>query len=155
MRPASPRSRRVCALADATLPERHPYPQVFGALRHLLDALEAGQRWAEAVVRWELALLGELGFGLDLAACAATGAIDDLAYVSPRSGRAVSREAGAAYAEKLLPLPPFLAGTEGRSGFRRRYRRGGSGSPAGSWRSTCSQARAGACRRPASASSTA
>ena len=103
----------VCALADATLPERHPYPQVFRALRHLLDALEAGGQWAESVVRWELALLGELGFGLDLAACAATGAVDDLAYVSPRSGRAVSREAAAPYAEKLLPLPPFLAQSEG------------------------------------------
>ena len=103
----------VCALAEATLPERHPYPQVFGALRNLIDTLEAGGRWAEAVVRWELALLGELGFGLDLAACAATGATHDLAYVSPRSGRAVSREAGAAYAEKLLPLPPFLAGAGG------------------------------------------
>ena len=103
----------VCALADATLPERHPYPQVFEALRHLLDALEAGGQWAESVVRWELALLGELGFGLDLAACAATGAVDDLAYVSPRSGRAVSREAAAPYAEKLLPLPPFLAQSEG------------------------------------------
>ena len=102
----------VCALADATLPERHPYPQVFEAMRHLLDALEAGGPWAETVVRWELALLGELGFGLDLAACAATGAVDDLAYVSPRSGRAVSREAAAPYAEKLLPLPPFLAGAE-------------------------------------------
>ena len=100
----------VCALTEATLPERHPYPQVFGTLRHLIDALEAGGRWAEAVVRWELALLGELGFGLDLAACTATGATHDLAYVSPRSGRAVSREAGAAHAEKLLPLPPFLAG---------------------------------------------
>ena len=103
----------VCALSDATLPERHPYPQVFGGLRHLLDALEAGGPWAETVVRWELALLGELGFGLDLAACAATGAAHDLAYVSPRSGRAVSREAGADYAEKLLPLPPFLAGSGG------------------------------------------
>ena len=103
----------ACALTEATLPERHPYPQVFGALRHLLDALEAGGQWAETVVRWELALLGELGFGLDLAACAATGALDDLVYVSPRSGRAVSREAGAAYAEKLLPLPPFLARSEG------------------------------------------
>ena len=102
----------VCALTEATLPERHPYPQVFEALGHLLDALEASERWAETVVRWELALLAELGFGLDLAACAATGAVEDLAYVSPRSGRAVSREAGAPYAEKLLPLPPFLARPE-------------------------------------------
>ena len=98
----------VCALTEATLPERHPYPQVYGGLGHLLDALEASERWAETVVRWELALLAELGFGLDLTACAATGGTQGLAYVSPRSGRAVSREAGAPYVEKLLPLPPFL-----------------------------------------------
>ena len=103
----------VCALAEATLPERHPYPQVHGALECLLDTLEAGGRWAETVVRWELALLAELGFGLDLTACAATGETEGLVYVSPRSGRAVSRAAGAAYAEKLLPLPPFLTQSEG------------------------------------------
>ena len=98
----------VCALTEATLPERQPYPQVYGATGHLLDALEASENWAETLVRWELALLGELGFGLDLSACAATGAVEGLVYVSPRSGRAVSGEAGAPYAEKLLPLPPFL-----------------------------------------------
>ena len=103
----------VCALTEATLPERHPYPQVYGALGHLLDALEGSERWAETLVRWELGLLGELGFGLDLASCAATGETQGLAYVSPRSGRAVSREAAAPYAEKLLPLPPFLARPEG------------------------------------------
>ena len=102
----------VCALTEATLPERHPYPQVYGATGRLLDALEAGERWAEAVVHWELTLLAELGFGLDLSACAATGAVDDLAYVSPRSGRAVSREAAEPYAEKLLPLPTFLVRSE-------------------------------------------
>ena len=102
----------LCALTEATLPERHPYPQVYGDTLRLLDALEAGERWAEAVVRWELALLAELGFGLDLSACAATGEVEGLVYVSPRSGRAVSREAGAPYAGKLLALPPFLAGVE-------------------------------------------
>ncbi|MDE0202933.1 MAG: DNA repair protein RecO [Rhodospirillaceae bacterium] len=102
----------VCALAEASLPERHPYPQVYGATVRLLDALEASERWAEAVVRWELALLAELGFGLDLSACAATGTVEGLAYVAPRSGRAVSREAAAPYAEKLLSLPPFLARPE-------------------------------------------
>ena len=102
----------ICALAEATLPERHPYPQVYGDTLALLDALEGDRRWAESVVRWELALLAELGFGLDLAACAVTGEAEDLAWVSPRSGRAVSRAAGAPYAEKLLPLPPFLAGEE-------------------------------------------
>ncbi len=98
----------ICALTEATLPERLPYPQVYGATGRLLDTLEASERWAEAVVHWELALLSELGFGLDLSACAASGSVEDLAYVSPRSGRAVSREAAAPYAEKLLPLPPFL-----------------------------------------------
>ncbi len=102
----------VCALTEATLPERLPYPQVYGATGRLLDTLEASERWAEAVVRWELALLAELGFGLDLSACAATGAVEDLAYVSPRSGRAVSREAAEPYAEKLLPLPTFLVRPE-------------------------------------------
>ena len=102
----------ICALTEATLPERHPYPQVYGDTLRVLDALEAGERWAEAVVRWELALLGDLGFGLDLSACAATGEVEGLVYVSPRSGRAVSREAGAPYAEKLLALPPFLARLE-------------------------------------------
>ena len=106
----------VCALIDATLPERHPYPQVYGTTAHLLDAIEASERWAEALVRWELALLGELGFGLDLTACAATGTTEGLAYVSPRSGRAVSREAGAPYAEKLLALPPFLLRPEEAAG---------------------------------------
>ena len=107
----------VCALTEATLPERHPYPQVHGALGHLLDALEASEHWAETVVRWELVLLGELGFGLDLTSCAATGSVEGLAYVSPRSGRAVSREAAAPYADKLLRLPPFLAQPEdGASG---------------------------------------
>ena len=94
------------------MPERHPYPQVYDSTGLLLDALEADERWAEAVVHWELALLAELGFGLDLSACAATGAGDDLAYVSPRSGRAVSREAAEPYAEKLLSLPTFLVRSE-------------------------------------------
>ncbi|MDD9990576.1 MAG: DNA repair protein RecO [Rhodospirillales bacterium] len=102
----------VCALVEATLPERHPYPQVYGSTGRLLDTLEASERWAEAVVRWELALLAELGFGLDLSACAATGSVEDLAYVSPRSGRAVSQEAAAPYAEKLLSLPSFLTRPE-------------------------------------------
>lgn len=106
----------VCALAESALPERHPYPRVYAALGRLLDALEATERWAEEVVRWELALLGELGFGLDLSTCAATGATEGLAYVSPRSGRAVSRGAGAPYADRLLPLPRFLRGPDAAAG---------------------------------------
>ena len=106
----------VCALAESALPERHPYPRVYAALGRLLDALEATERWAEEVVRWELALLGELGFGLNLSTCAATGATEGLAYVSPRSGRAVSRGAGAPYADRLLPLPRFLRGPDTAAG---------------------------------------
>ncbi len=103
----------VCALAEATLPERHPYPRVYGALGRLLDSLESKERWAEMVVRWELALLGELGFGLDLSACAATGTTEGLVYVSPRSGRALSSAAGSPYADKLLSLPSFLCRPDG------------------------------------------
>ena len=97
----------ACAIADQTLPEREPSETVFGGLARLLAAME-GEAWQAAYVEWELALLGELGFGLDLTACAATGSNDALAYVSPRSGRAVSVSAGEAYREKLLPLPGFL-----------------------------------------------
>ncbi len=71
-------------------------------------ALDSEPLWAQSYVAWECDLLAGLGFGLDLACCAATGATDDLAYVSPRSGRAVSRDAGRPYHDKLLPLPDFL-----------------------------------------------
>jgi DNA repair protein RecO (recombination protein O) len=98
----------ICGLAEATLPERQPYPRVYATLDHLLDTLEEHDHWPQTLVHWELMLLSELGFGLDLSACAATGTTEDLIYVSPRSGRALSREAGAPYAKKLLPLPPFL-----------------------------------------------
>jgi len=91
------------------LPEREQHPNLFSALQSLLLVLpEDG--WQGAYVGWELTLLAELGFGLDLAACAATGATDDLIYVSPKSGRAVSKQAGEAYREKLLSLPQFLIG---------------------------------------------
>jgi DNA repair protein RecO (recombination protein O) len=90
------------------LPERDPHPALYETLGPILDALDEPQSAAELLVRYELAILNELGFGLDLSRCAATGTTEDLAYVSPRTGRAVSREAGAAYHEKLLPLPRFL-----------------------------------------------
>ena len=90
------------------LPERDPHPEVHdhlaAVLEHLDDPLTAGLE----MVRFELQMLVELGFGLDLASCAATGAENDLGYVSPKSGRAVSREAGAPWREKLLRLPAFL-----------------------------------------------
>jgi DNA repair protein RecO (recombination protein O) len=99
------------ALIAATLPEEQAYPTLYAGLDGLLDAIEAApaaRGWAGGLVRFELLLLTELGFGLDLASCAATGEARDLAYVSPRTGRAVSRAAGAPYADRLLPLPPFL-----------------------------------------------
>jgi DNA repair protein RecO (recombination protein O) len=78
----------------------------------LLDVLVEEKDWPERYVRFELALLAELGFGLDLQACAVTGQTADLAYVSPRSGRAVSRQGAGRYADRLLPLPGFLLGQE-------------------------------------------
>ncbi len=100
----------ACAMAEAVLPEREPHAAVYAGLRVLLDALEADSAWPAVYVRWEMGLLAELGFGLDLRQCAATGGREDLVYVSPRSGRAVSRGAGAQYADRLLVLPTFLLG---------------------------------------------
>lgn len=98
----------VAAIAESALPEREPHPRMFEGLASLLDALDRDEGWARGYVEWELALLAELGFGLDLARCAATGRTEALAFVSPKSGQAVSAEAGAPYREKLLRLPPFL-----------------------------------------------
>ena len=100
----------IAALAATTLPEAQAYPAIHDALDALLDAMERAPagRWLADLARFELTMLAELGFGLDLTQCAATGATTDLAYVSPRSSTAVSRAAGAAYAAKLLPLPPLL-----------------------------------------------
>lgn len=94
-------------LVDLALPEREPVTHLFGMLEELLGVL-GGPGWQAAYVRWELELLGELGFGLDLSECAATGARDDLAYVSPNSGRAVSVAAAQPYRDRLLSLPAFL-----------------------------------------------
>lgn len=97
----------ACTLTEAALPERAPHPRLYQAFCHLLDALH-GDAWASTYVRWEIALLAELGFGLDLTACAATGQADNLAYVSPRTGRAVSAGAAGPWRDRLLPLPAFL-----------------------------------------------
>ena len=98
------------------LPERHPYPRIFDALAVLLDHLEAADTAAALIIRFELELLQDLGAGLDLTSCAATGRSDDLTYVSPRSARAVSREAGQPYHDKLLPLPAFLLAGQRQAG---------------------------------------
>jgi DNA repair protein RecO (recombination protein O) len=98
----------ACAIAEASLPEREPVSQSYANLERLLDALAADRGWAPLYVRWELDLLAELGFGLDLTRCAATGTTEDLVFVSPKSAQAVSRAAGGPYREKLLKLPAFL-----------------------------------------------
>ena len=95
------------------LPERDPHPTLYGALQVVLDHMETPELAAALMARFELELLNELGFGLDLTQCAATGVTRDLIWVSPKSGRAVSREAGAPYAGKLLPLPAFLTHRQG------------------------------------------
>lgn len=96
------------------LPERDPHPRLYLALVAMLDNLDRPTLAAELMARFELLLLDELGFGLDLTCCAATGARDDLIYVSPRSGRAVCRQAGEPYVNSLLPLPAFLLRPAGR-----------------------------------------
>lgn len=90
------------------LPERDPHPHLYEALDVILDHMDDPAGAGELFVRFELAVLNDLGFGLDLTECAATGRRDDLIYVSPKSGRAVCREAGAPYADRLLALPGFL-----------------------------------------------
>ncbi|WP_374446942.1 DNA repair protein RecO [Stella sp.] len=100
----------AAAVADAALPEREPHPHAFDGMADLLTRLDADAGWAAAYVRWEVDLLAELGFGLDLARCAVTGTTEGLRWVSPRTGRAVSEAAGRPYADRLLPLPAFLRG---------------------------------------------
>jgi len=107
----------AAAVADAALPEQEPHPRAYRGFLELISALKKNQGWAPEYVRWELDLLAELGFGLDLARCAATGRNDNLIYVSPRSGQAVSASAGEPYKSRLLPLPQFLvAGTAPTAG---------------------------------------
>ena len=97
------------------LPEREPHPRIHDALIVTLDALGDEGIWPAILVRFELGLLDELGYGLDLSCCAATGSADDLVYVSPKSGRAVSRHAGEPWKDRLLALPGFLRGERGAS----------------------------------------
>ncbi len=104
----------ACAVAEVVLPEREPHPGAYEGMLTLLNELEQGDSWPLVYVRWETGLLAELGFGLDLRSCARTGAETGLAYVSPRTGRAVSEAAAGEYRDRLLPLPGFLvAGGEG------------------------------------------
>jgi DNA repair protein RecO (recombination protein O) len=101
----------ACALLRAALPEREPHPGLWPVTLTLFDSLgEPG--WTSAYLRWELRLLEELGFGLDLSRCAVTGAVAGLAYVSPKTGRAVTRAAAGGWADRLLPLPEGLTGAQ-------------------------------------------
>ena len=102
------------AALSRLLPERDPHPSLFEVSLFVLGFLDDPTVWPALYVRWELALLQELGFGLDLTSCAVTGATEALEYVSPNSGRAVSKEAATPYIDRLLVLPPFmLAGRRG------------------------------------------
>jgi DNA repair protein RecO (recombination protein O) len=101
------------ATLSRLLPERDPHPALFEVTLFVLGFMDDPTVWPALMVRWELALLAELGFGLDLTRCAATGSNDDLVYVSPRTGRAVSASAGEPYRDRLLRLPGFLAGRAG------------------------------------------
>ena len=106
----------AAAIAAGALPEREPHPGAYLAFEAFSAALAATDDWPAVFVRFEAGLLQELGFGLDLTRCAATGVTDDLVYVSPRTGRAVSREAGEPYKERMLALPPFLLSSQSRLG---------------------------------------
>ncbi|MBO0737690.1 MAG: DNA repair protein RecO, partial [Alphaproteobacteria bacterium] len=98
----------AAALVATALPEREPHADVFSSFGDLLGALDSATDWPARYVGWELDLLAALGFGLDLGRCAVTGVTADLAYVSPRTGCAVSQTAGLPYHDKLLKLPAFL-----------------------------------------------
>ncbi len=100
----------VCVLSMEALPEREPHPKLYDVFEILLAELHDMHIWPALYVRFEIGLLQALGYGLDLSACAATGAKEKLTHVSPRSGRAVCAGAAEPYLDKLLPLPPFLRG---------------------------------------------
>jgi DNA repair protein RecO (recombination protein O) len=104
----------AAAVVAGALPEREPHPGAYAAFAQVCAALGDADIWPPVYVRFEAGLLEDLGFGLDLSCCAVTGQTDDLVFVSPRTGRAVSAAAGAAYKDRLLPLPPFLLSAQGR-----------------------------------------
>ncbi len=99
----------ICAILSFALPEREAHPALYARSLALLDGLGAA-RWAQAYLSWELALLEETGFGLDLTRCAVSGTTEDLAFISPRTGRAVARAHAGEWADRLLPFPNALLG---------------------------------------------
>lgn len=98
----------ICALMVFAMPDRMEMARIYDQTIDLVEFLNSGEPWQTDYARWELMLLEELGFGLDLGSCAATGGTQELVFVSPKSGRAVSRSAGEPYADKMLNLPDFL-----------------------------------------------
>ena len=100
----------MVAMLSFALPEREAHPILYDQTRAVLDMMEEGPFWPLAYLQWELTLLQELGFGLDLGRCAVTGATDDLRFVSPKSGKAVSRKGAGEWVDRLLPLSPTLSG---------------------------------------------
>ena len=100
----------VTALLSFCLPEREAHPALYARTEALLDLLGQGEVWPLAYLQWEMALLEEMGYGLDLSCCAVTGAREGLLYVSPKSGRAVSAKGAGEWADRLLPLPDVLRG---------------------------------------------
>lgn len=100
----------AAAVVDATLPEREPHGDIYEDFAALVAALVAAESdWGLLYLRWELQMLADLGFGLDLSACAVTGATEGLVFVSPKTGRAVTALGAGRFAERLLPLPPVLS----------------------------------------------
>jgi DNA repair protein RecO (recombination protein O) len=100
----------VCAQSEDALPEREPHEAVFAGLIGLLPRLTLGEAALPELIQWELILLSDLGYGLDLSQCAVTGATEGLAFISPKTGRAVTAEGAGVWSSRLLSLPPFLIG---------------------------------------------
>ncbi len=100
----------ACAVAEGALPEREPHPRVFDGLLHLIAHLSRGAMLLSELVQWEAVVLADLGYGLDLTRCAVTGETSGLAFVSPKTGRAVTAAAAGVWTSRLLRLPPFLVG---------------------------------------------
>jgi DNA repair protein RecO (recombination protein O) len=101
----------ICAVAEGALPEHEKLPRVFHGLLHLIPRLPQGESVLTDLIRWEMTVLTDLGYGLDLSACAVTGRTEGFAYVSPRTGRAVTQEGAGVWTGRLLPLPGFLTGS--------------------------------------------
>lgn len=100
----------ACAVAEGAIPEREPHPRILDGLLRLVPRLPLGESLLTDLVQWELVVLSDLGYGLDLSTCAVTGRSEGLAYVSPKTGRAVTSEGAGDWAVRLLPLPGFLTG---------------------------------------------